>query len=86
MYYTHCPKDNLNLCLKAEFVTVGADATAQASADTFVLCFVMFALMREYISTYFYTVMVKWRLILTWYYIDGDNFRLHIFLRQEKTD
>ena len=46
----------------------------------------MFTLMREYISTYFYTVMVKWRLILTWYYIDGDNFRLHIFLRQEKTD
>ena len=46
----------------------------------------MFALMREYISTYFYTIMVKWRLILTWYYIDGDNFRLHIFLRQEKTD
>ena len=44
----------------------------------------MFALMREYISTYFYTVMVKWRLILTWYYIDGDNFRLHIFLGKKK--
>ena len=45
---------------------------------------VMFALMREYISTYFYTVMVKWGLTLTWYYVDGDNFRLHIFLREEK--
>ena len=47
---------------------------------------VMFALMREYISIYFYTVMVTWRLILTWYYINGDNFRLHIFLMEEKTD
>ena len=51
-----------------------------------ILLLKMFALMREYISTYFYTVKVKWRLILLRYYSDGDNFQLHILLRQEKTD
>ena len=37
-----------------------------------------------YFHIFFLQFKVWWRLVLTWYCDDADNFRLHVFLNKQK--